>query len=180
MRMFASVPLNCAKFFYVQCEALSAVLPGKVIGPSDPAGYQRLRKSYWTQQESTLSPGCFVQPWDANDVSTAIKVLNQPSRFSVPGCKFAIKSGGWVERCRGIFTEEHQTHKLGGCGEHRRRRDHRSSPFEASTGVPGSSLRLSRTRESVVRSLQQTRTAWSGGYRRSLGQCRRWGAFDRR
>ena len=44
-----------------------------------------------------LSLACFIQPWDANDVSAAIKVLNQPKHRDVPGCKFAIKSGGLVK-----------------------------------------------------------------------------------
>jgi FAD/FMN-containing dehydrogenase len=96
MRTFPTIRIHSPKS--VQCEALSAVLPGKVIGQSDTTGYQRVRKSYWTQQESTLSPACFFQPKDANDVSTAIKVLNQPSRQNVPGCKFAIKSGGLVNK----------------------------------------------------------------------------------
>jgi hypothetical protein len=43
-----------------------------------------------------VSPGCFVQPWNAKDVSAALKILNQPDRMLSPDCKFAIRSGGSV------------------------------------------------------------------------------------
>jgi hypothetical protein len=75
---------------------LAAALPGKIITDPNSVVFQRIRKTYWSQQGAATTPACFVQPWDAKDVSTAVKILSQPSWKDVSGCKFAIRSGGYV------------------------------------------------------------------------------------
>lgn len=83
----------------MQCAALSAALPAQVL-TSDGAAYQSLLSSYWTLQEQSLDPSCFVQPATANDVSIAVKILSSYNGFEYGsseqsnGCQFAIKSGG--------------------------------------------------------------------------------------
>ncbi|KAF2665511.1 FAD-binding domain-containing protein, partial [Microthyrium microscopicum] len=56
--------------------------------------YNTLKASYWSFLEGDLSPECFVQPTNAQEVSTVIKILNKPEYRNVESCKFAIKSGG--------------------------------------------------------------------------------------
>lgn len=52
-----------------QYEALAKVLPGKVSLPPDPT-YLRSKRSYFSQQEEELVPGCVVTPLNSNDVAT--------------------------------------------------------------------------------------------------------------
>ena len=43
-----------------------------------------------------ITPACTVLPGKAEEVSTAVKVLNAGFSASVKGCQFAIRSGGSV------------------------------------------------------------------------------------
>jgi hypothetical protein len=73
------------------CAALQAALPSQVF-TNGTTTYQLFLQSYWAQQEQSLEPRCLVQPKSTNDVSVAVKILNNCNGGT--GCKFAIKSGG--------------------------------------------------------------------------------------
>ena len=61
---------------------------------SDAKGYQNEKDSYWTLSESSINPGCFVQPSNAEDVAAVVKILGSATFKNEPRCKFAIRSGG--------------------------------------------------------------------------------------
>jgi hypothetical protein len=59
-----------------QCASLLAALGvSKVLYPVNPL-YEVSLLSYYAQQEEQLTPDCIVTPADAQDVSTAIKILS--------------------------------------------------------------------------------------------------------
>ena len=78
------------------CAGLSYVLgAGKVAYPVS-VSYTGTLATYWTQQESAVTPKCIVEPVDTCDVSKAIyvlSVLGKQGGFKNE-CKFAIKGGG--------------------------------------------------------------------------------------
>ena len=72
-------------------------LKDKVIYP-DEAAYAASLASYWSQQETLVSPTCIVRPESSEDVSSAVWLLGLMSRYgSYLGggrCLFAIRGGG--------------------------------------------------------------------------------------
>ena len=76
------------------CDVLAYFLPGEVSSPVTPA-YTASLLSYWSQQEQQLLPACVVTAKSAQDVATAVHVLNITSQILKNGrCNFAIRSGG--------------------------------------------------------------------------------------
>ena len=76
------------------CDVLAHYLPGEVSTPVAPA-YTLSLLSYWSQQEQQVAPACVVTAKSAQDVATAVYVLNVTSQIvNNAGCKFAVRSGG--------------------------------------------------------------------------------------
>ncbi|KAL9000313.1 MAG: hypothetical protein Q9169_001030, partial [Polycauliona sp. 2 TL-2023] len=78
------------------CQQLQAVLGEFVVFPEQVA-YNLSLSTYWSQQEQTLTPSCFVSPQNTQDISKVIEVLSQyqESANSIEaGCKFAIRGAG--------------------------------------------------------------------------------------
>jgi hypothetical protein len=85
--------------------SLKAALPSSALLPKDSVDFKLWRSSYHAQQVSEVTPACVVQPCNAAEVSTAIRIIkheydarhNEPSTFS-GDCSakglFAIRSGG--------------------------------------------------------------------------------------
>ena len=83
-----------AKQHPVCCDVLAHYLPGQVSTPLGPA-YTLSLLSYWAQQEQQVSPACVVTAKSAQDVATAVYVLNVTAHnVKNDGCKFAVRSGG--------------------------------------------------------------------------------------
>ncbi|KAK5170588.1 uncharacterized protein LTR77_005177 [Saxophila tyrrhenica] len=70
------------------CTYLTHHLPIPDIQPDNPREYWKEKSFFWSQQQSTISPSCFVQPLTAEHVSTIVKLAREHQ------CKFAVKSGG--------------------------------------------------------------------------------------
>ncbi|KAH8816535.1 FAD binding domain protein [Xylogone sp. PMI_703] len=68
------------------CSQLTAAL-GSVVSLPGTTGYNATIASYFSIQESSLTPSCIVVPETPQDVSTAVKILASPQNE----CKFAIK-----------------------------------------------------------------------------------------
>jgi hypothetical protein len=79
----------------IKCEAIQANMPGSVIFPNT-AQYSAEKISYWSLEESDVSPACFVRPASTLEVSTIIQILNKPQYDAIPSCKIAVRSGGYV------------------------------------------------------------------------------------
>jgi hypothetical protein len=60
------------------------------------AAYELSLASYYSLQEQSLHPTCIVIPTSSSDVATAVFVLNTAYQLSMPGCNFAIRSGGYA------------------------------------------------------------------------------------
>ena len=76
------------------CDVLAHYLPGEVSTPVESA-YKSSLLSYWSLQEQQVSPACVVNVKSAQDVATAVYVLNINSQIvNNDGCKFAVRSGG--------------------------------------------------------------------------------------
>lgn len=76
------------------CDVLAYFLPGEVSAPVTPA-YTVSLLSYWSQQEQQVLPACVVTAKSAQDVATAVHVLNITSQIlKNDGCNFAVRSGG--------------------------------------------------------------------------------------
>ncbi|KAJ7490895.1 hypothetical protein FB451DRAFT_627038 [Mycena latifolia] len=69
------------------CNILSSTLPGQVLFP-DSAEYQAQQASYYSRQQSELSPSCRVLPASAVEVSAIIALATKYD------CSFAVRSGG--------------------------------------------------------------------------------------
>ncbi|KAJ7068998.1 hypothetical protein B0H15DRAFT_138774 [Mycena belliarum] len=69
------------------CTILAGALPGQVLFPSS-AKYHAQQSSYYSREQSELSPSCRVLPASALDVSTIIVTAKQYN------CVFAVRSGG--------------------------------------------------------------------------------------
>ena len=94
----ASKHLSC-------CAVLDFFLPGEVSAPASPA-YNGSLLSYWSQQEQQVSPACIVGVKSAQDVATAVFVLNIASQIiNNDGCKFAVRSGGYALGVFQLFVE---------------------------------------------------------------------------
>jgi hypothetical protein len=78
----------------LQCTALSYYLPNKVALVAD-ARYGLSLLSYYSNQEQSVHPTCIVIPTSAQDVSTAVSILNVGFQASVPGCNFAVRGAGY-------------------------------------------------------------------------------------
>jgi len=72
------------------CSVLNSTIPGRVLFPGN-SGYTTEMDIYWNQGLKSDTPNCIVQPVSAEEVATAITLLNQPEYQSVP---FTVKSGG--------------------------------------------------------------------------------------
>jgi FAD/FMN-containing dehydrogenase len=66
---------------------LSIFLEGRVSLPQSSL-YVLEDFQYWSNQQASQRPACRVTPDSAEDVSTALKILE------ANGCQFAVKSGG--------------------------------------------------------------------------------------
>ncbi|KAF2677867.1 FAD-binding domain-containing protein [Lentithecium fluviatile CBS 122367] len=77
----------------VHCTALNYYLPDKVATVAD-ARYATSLLSYYSGQEQSVHPTCIVVPTSAQDVSTAVSILNVGFQANVPGCKFAVRGAG--------------------------------------------------------------------------------------
>ncbi|EEH50152.2 uncharacterized protein PADG_06231 [Paracoccidioides brasiliensis Pb18] len=69
------------------CDILATVLPSEVQFPGSE-DYNSTRASYWAQQQSDLSPSCFVVAKRSHSVSTSITVSRKTK------CPFSVRSGG--------------------------------------------------------------------------------------
>ncbi|MCJ1355858.1 MAG: hypothetical protein MMC33_005850 [Icmadophila ericetorum] len=69
------------------CAQLARTLGPQLSFPGSTI-YQSSLSSYWSLQESTLSPSCILTPTTPQDVSTAVSILS-----ALPTCQFAIKGG---------------------------------------------------------------------------------------
>ncbi|TVY12607.1 Bifunctional solanapyrone synthase [Lachnellula arida] len=56
---------------------LSKALPDAVIFPHNEVAFRKSMDSYWAQQECEVVPACVVQPRDAQQLSTAVKILKR-------------------------------------------------------------------------------------------------------
>ncbi|KAF2193008.1 FAD-binding domain-containing protein, partial [Zopfia rhizophila CBS 207.26] len=75
------------------CTALSNVLREKVAYPTNST-YTTPLNSYFSFQESSLTPNCIVMPANTDDVASVVNILGTSSSGSGAKCKFAIRSGG--------------------------------------------------------------------------------------
>lgn len=75
-----------------QCTALTSKLSSKVSYPGSTP-YNSSLTSYFSLQESTLSPSCIVTPTSTADVVAAVSILAS-SQEAGKQCTFAIRSGG--------------------------------------------------------------------------------------
>jgi hypothetical protein len=72
------------------CTDIKNALPGKVLTPGLLATeYFSETQSYWSLVPRSDNPACIVQPVDAADVSTVVKIL-----IKYPSVKFTTRSGG--------------------------------------------------------------------------------------
>lgn len=72
------------------CTDIKNALPGKVLTPGILAAeYAFETQKYWSTTLRSITPACIVQPVDAQDVSTVVKILNK-----YPSVNFATRSGG--------------------------------------------------------------------------------------
>ena len=70
------------------CDEISAALADRVWTQSDK-DYKSETNSYWSTALRDAKPACVVLPQSADEVSSAVKVLNK-----YPDVEFAVKSGG--------------------------------------------------------------------------------------
>ncbi|KAK6836569.1 oxidoreductase [Apiospora arundinis] len=71
------------------CMALSALFGDQVAFPLSQA-YNASLASYFSPQQSAISPLCIVSPATVGDVSATLRTLTAPT----DGCHFALRSGG--------------------------------------------------------------------------------------
>ena len=105
---FAIIPLLLSGFIVsrwlpsadvvsLQCHTLQLQLGNKVSFPGNEA-YTSSIRSYFSAQESELSPGCIVSPANKEDVSVAIRALNHLAKAGRDEgerqCPFAVRGGG--------------------------------------------------------------------------------------
>lgn len=64
------------------------MLPGKVIYPNNTSVYTLEQSEFWSKQQSSAEPACFVTPESAHDVAIIVKTARATR------CPFAIKGGG--------------------------------------------------------------------------------------
>ena len=72
---------------FSKCDILNTVLRAAVSN-SISTSYLGESSGYWAQQQSSVTPACYVLAQSAHDVSTVVTV----SRLTL--CPFAVKSGG--------------------------------------------------------------------------------------
>lgn len=86
-------------------QSLKAALPNRVLVPEDTLKFKLWRSSYHAQQESEVTPACVIQPCNAAEVSTAIKIIkhefdarnndnSEQGEKAIAGGLFAVRSGG--------------------------------------------------------------------------------------
>ncbi|KAF2670504.1 FAD-binding domain-containing protein [Microthyrium microscopicum] len=85
---FASISAAPTPSAKQACEAIKKAVPSKLFYPSDKS-YTTENTNYYNIGLAELMPACIFQPTTAQEVSTAVKILN-----STPDVKFAVKSGG--------------------------------------------------------------------------------------
>jgi len=88
----------------MQCTALSYFLPNKVAAVAD-ARYAISLSSYYSGQEQSILPTCIVIPTSAQDVSTAVSILNIGFQAKIPGCKFAVRGAGYASLLTTPYTK---------------------------------------------------------------------------
>ena len=76
----------------VCCTILGVFLGSEIF--TSGAQYQNSLKSYWSQQEQSISPKCVVVPKTPKDVATSLVVLSVASKYVKNGCPFAVRGGG--------------------------------------------------------------------------------------
>ncbi|EAS37302.3 uncharacterized protein CIMG_02656 [Coccidioides immitis RS] len=83
----------------IATEVLRRVLPSEVEMPGSGA-YTSNKESYWAQQQSTLSPSCFVAAKSPKSVAKALAISR------ITQCPFAVRSGGHSDVPGASNTEE--------------------------------------------------------------------------
>ncbi|TVY43039.1 Bifunctional solanapyrone synthase [Lachnellula cervina] len=83
-------------------KALASALPDAVIFPHDEVAFRKSMDSYWAQQECEVVPACVVQPRDAQQLSTAVKILKRVFDGREEGKK--DKMGSDKENPVGLFA----------------------------------------------------------------------------
>ncbi|KAJ7184637.1 hypothetical protein C8R46DRAFT_1064684 [Mycena filopes] len=79
---------NAAESFGVHCcTLLNETLPHQVFFP-DSAEYQSQQASYYSLEQSDISPACRVSPTSAVDIGAIVALATEH------GCSFAVRSGG--------------------------------------------------------------------------------------
>lgn len=84
----AGTTLAASKPTQQACDEISATLADRVWVQSDK-DYNSEVNSYWSTALQDPKPACVVLPRSADEVSSAVKVLNK-----YPDVQFAVKSGG--------------------------------------------------------------------------------------
>ncbi len=77
------------------CREISAVLPDRAWSNHLSPTYYSEVNSYWSTALRDAKPACLVLPRSAEEVATAVKVLNK-----YPDVQFAVKSGGHTPNVR--------------------------------------------------------------------------------
>ena len=80
---------------------LIAALGDRVLLPRNTTAFSKSVKRHWSHQETDVIPARIVQPRNADEVSTTVKILNRAVRGDNAGSEdslFAVRSGGhsWV------------------------------------------------------------------------------------
>jgi FAD/FMN-containing dehydrogenase len=75
------------------CTSLSSALGQKVVYPLS-IQYTSSLTSYWSSQESSLTPNCIVQPTSSQDVSVALTTLYNLYGTNSSNALFAVRGGG--------------------------------------------------------------------------------------
>ncbi|TVY31782.1 Bifunctional solanapyrone synthase, partial [Lachnellula subtilissima] len=83
-------------------KALASALSDAVIFPHDKVAFRKSMNSYWAQQECEVVPACVVQPRDAQQLSTTVKILKREFNGREEGKKDPTGSDG--EKSAGLFA----------------------------------------------------------------------------
>ncbi|PGG98860.1 hypothetical protein AJ80_09442 [Polytolypa hystricis UAMH7299] len=83
----------------VACNVLDLILPSEIQLPGSTA-YTNNKNSYWVQQQSSLSPACFLAMKSASSVAIAVTVSR------VTRCPFIVRGGGHSDVPSASNTED--------------------------------------------------------------------------
>ncbi|KAE9382165.1 FAD-binding domain-containing protein [Stipitochalara longipes BDJ] len=80
-------------------KTLASALPESVIFQQNSTEFKRSMNSYWAQQECEIVPGCVVRPRNADELSTAVKILK--NEFDEQGKHYGDEKKGGLFAVRG-------------------------------------------------------------------------------